>query len=109
MILRDFITALLDFPLSSEVCIEQGYEDDLLPIIGVSYDKEIDEGGYTVYSITTIHCTDNIISSEDNLWDNDFRGEFVNIYDEFEVYNEESKEFFKVKYDTTENRFKKIT
>lgn len=105
---KDLIEALLDFPLDSEVCVENGYGEDSYSILSIFHDSEADMG-YTIYDYVSIVCTNHTIDSDDyTILEHDFRGEWVNTEDCFEVYDRDNHIFYKVKFNKDTLKFEPI-
>lgn len=95
---REFILALLDFPLDSEVCVEDGYGSDSYPVFSIYHDSDYDDMGYLIYSYTSIVHGGNLRLCSDDVMNRDYRGEWVNTEETFEFYDDEKDEFVKVRF-----------
>lgn len=113
MKVRELIEILLDFPLDSDVCIEDGYGGgDYCDVISISHDSECDDMGYIMYSITTIHIK-QVLNSDSDLFDWDFRGDWVT-EDTLTVYDGLDEDFYevdsyKIKFNKKSQKFERIT
>lgn len=107
MKVRDLINSLLDFPLDSDVCIENGYGDDSYDIMSIDFDSESNEG-WGGYSVTTIHFSDVISSDDYSILEHDFMGEVVNKDFILRVYDEDNDEFCEMMFDEDSLSFKRV-
>lgn len=95
---RDAILALLDFPLDSDICIEDGYGSDSYPILNIYHDSEYDDMGYLIYSYTSIVHGGNLNICSDAVLNRDYRSSWVNENETFEIFDDETGKLIKFKF-----------
>lgn len=107
MKVRELIEILLDFPLDSDISIEEEVGDsEDFGILSISHDSEHDDFGYPFYDMTVIHLYD-YPTNYSNIFDWDFRGHWVT--DRIiSGYDEDTDESFKIKFNKNTYKFEKI-